>query len=421
MKNHSLSLIFTGLLLGGLVGHLSSRWVTANQNSKNQIVDGSPLPPHSQRESNRANQSSTKSAVKNSEGRFIKKGFTGEFHINSDLLHIDPAAAYEQLIKRVDISPERYKELLDHVLTVWAQKDPTAASLVIQNLSSKALKNSLLVALASGWAEKDIPQAFTWLSSIEDHDIPDEVMVQCYTTVMVKYAKSEPLSAAKILADLESRDIQLQLLGSVLSSYVNHDSQQAGNWLLSLKDKELRSAGADHILNQMIEDSDSGLLEMVISNHSSLNPETVAHAFSLLPKEQLPLFVDQLSQIDLSDQASITTSMANNWLTKDESTALQWFSTQPPGIIYDSGAESIANRLSRKSPSTAISWANTISNPAQRFATISNIAKSAQSEKLYEVQESINDLHLSDEEQSSLMAVIEQRIQSASAQLIIPH
>lgn len=337
------------------------------------------------------------------------------------LIEDDPESAFAWLLnKKNNLGEERYESYLQNILFSWAMKDPEAAAVHMGEINSVIGKEMFVSGLATGWANQGVHEAFDWLQSPSTADYSASMVDQCYKIIMTKYAEEDFIAAAEIIGKLGSEELQIELLSSVLEPYAEQDYSKAISWALDLQNDNARNIAFSRLMSEAQERGGPDLLGTVLDNQSKLTSHALATAFNLLSEKDQLVAAVNLSNVTPDAQATVTKSFANTWLKNDENAAMNWFKEQASGAILDAGAEAIADHMTKDDPLVAIEWAKAISDPSSQSSLILRIAHNSGVDHLEAIGQTIGTLSLPQAEREELREMINRRLASATAPLIIP-
>lgn len=334
----------------------------------------------------------------------------------------DAAAAYALLLENREVLGfEEFESTLEHVLSKWAQQNPAMATRYIGQLESPELVESVYRSIAAGWANQNVKEAFTWLQSPATSEFSDSLLVQCYRSIMYRYAELDPVAAAEIVGDLQSETIQSELMYPIIENYVNHDYDQALQWALSLEQEGMRGFALNHLIDVGEAQDSEKVFSAVLQNQANLPSHTLASVFQKLSAGDPLANAEKLYQLSENKQSAVAQSFTAEWLKRDQAAAINWLASQSQrGPVLDGAAEAVVDALSYNAPGTAYAWAEKVSDPVQRVSLVSQVIMNAQTDQLDYLDRTIGSGKYSGSELATLQSLLDERIREASAPLIVP-
>lgn len=342
-------------------------------------------------------------------------------HLLMSQIKSDPAIAYRWMLANKDsFSEDEFLSFRSDILTSWGHSYPESASDVLDTLDTVELRDTLARALAKGWADRNVNQAFRWLENLNESSVSDEVLMRSYAIIMMKYAEVDPVANAGIVAGLESESLQNELLHSTVSEYAKKDYAGALNWVLELDRIELRDTGIRNLLLTVNENEALPLLSKVVGEESNLSTQVLADTFSLLARISPLEAAGRIADISTNKQAVVTSALISSWAAEDLSSAESWLANQANTGLFEAGTESIVNSIAYKTPIKALEWAGSITNVDKRLELMSHVIDGAIDSDLNNIQSYLGSSSMDVNEVQILQSMIIRRITNANAALAIP-
>lgn len=235
------------------------------------------------------------------------------------------------------------------IVSTWAQSDPEAVWKWYQdnkgNDASGGMMggaNMSLTGIFSSLVVKDPDKAFARLDQLEGLMEKQMAMAGMFQSSLFDESTREKV-LAKVQA-IEDKDSRKQMQNGLASQWLMFDQENASKWIESLPEDQrsdvARSAGAALLMN----DPKKGAEFMLRNATEADRPKAYSH-------------------------------IAAMWANQNPNAAGEWLGQQPQGPELDEARTVFAQTVASKDGESAIAWAKTITDPAQRVNSVQNVWK----------------------------------------------
>ena len=262
------------------------------------------------------------------------------------LAESEPVWAAARAVKMVN-----HPHILRNLIEVWAPHDTVAAKAWIeaakQNGSlagyDKNIVETLMNNVASAQASSDPMGALRELPGLNPEAQRQSVtrMAGSLKTTDQRRAALERIAGGDQVTDLNV--LTLRHFANALGEYAGFEASRAA----------LDSAK----LSPQMRDATAAIIAA-----TGIGPETAARANWLLENRR-------------SEDPEPFASFIHTWTKADFNGAANWMKTQPAGPQRDTAIVAFATEVASAEPPSAVDWANTINDSAQRTATLNQIWK----------------------------------------------
>ncbi len=295
---------------------------------------------------------------------------------NTVLLSASPSvapdlAAFLVAYPDKNFTVEVRNDLLDAVISRWADMDPEGAAKFLENMPDAdiAIRQSAGSNIAFSWGTLDPNAALQWLERQSDNT---EIL---FNSVVNGWSKSDSAAAGAYVIQHLDRPGAFEAASSVLLTMVNEDPNSAAKWLRQLPAGDV-SANAQQILASTWAEKD-------------------------------PLAAAQWAEgLDKEDRARAAGTIANIWKNHDWAETQQWLGT----ISGDFRDAAIAGALtndyqSRVSPSEALPLALSMMDRQNRNTVVQRVIERWASDEPQAAIQWIQTSVLSREEKEGLLSL----------------
>lgn len=250
-------------------------------------------------------------------------------------MSLNPSTNHKDLLDAIlsHMPPgDNFQQAVSGIFSSWAIKDPAAAATAISQLPPGKVFSSAASQIASQWAqsESNKQKIIDWVRELPE----GEARRNAYHSVFSEWSSDSPQDAIRALNTLSPEDrgdaVQALALG-----WSRKDPEAVLQWSSTLSDSRERS----------------GIVQSAISQWASISPESAIR------------YIDHLPETSRVDAMRIA---VERWASKDTEAAAEWLRKQPQGPAKDAAIFSLSRKISLEDPETALAWAATISNTAQR-------------------------------------------------------
>jgi RNA polymerase sigma factor (sigma-70 family) len=230
--------------------------------------------------------------------------------------------------------------VFEGVLTAWAGHDPESALAWFQKSRGSApppMRESLLATIFRGLGTRDLAAAAAQLGWVRTENERGQALRGLLEAVRTDEQRGILLQSAEALADEEARR---QVRRAVVEQWAQQDAAAAAAFV--------ERAEPAHERTRLM---DSLGLAWLQTDPARAADWWIAHA----PDPQTLI------------------KIMNVWAHNDPNAAGEWLGKQPAGPGSDSARMTFARQVSDLDPESALRWAETISEPAQRESTIDHV------------------------------------------------
>lgn len=182
--------------------------------------------------------------------------------------------------------------LLSSIVQSWATVDPQAALEAVILVESNALQTQLRDSIVRTWGGKDPHGLLGVIDSL-----PSNLRSTAREHAIVSMSRSDPVTAARILTDLDVGNKKLSIAREVAKNWSDRDAQSALDWVLMNPEvaeiqqellgvvlgnlvKQDADLAMDIALERPIESNERGLEATVVSYLSTSDPQLAAQMLS---------------------------------------------------------------------------------------------------------------------------------------------
>lgn len=314
----------------------------------------------------------------------------------------DPIAAIERAneLPRMD----RYA-YLDAVFSAWGEKDGMgAASWISQNLQGSE-KADALTSLASGWADSDPEQAAEWFNGNTGGETREEAISEALsswsrknpegalawtgsldpnvkTWVMESLAEGwaavDPAAAAEAGMQFAESDFGHEFLVAVATRWAASDPGAVARWASGIEDTRLQAAIYGDVATEWGVTDPEGALAWVegIADEKLRGKAEAALAYGWAERDPAAAMDWAVEGVANPKQNQrLIKEVIIGWTEIDPGGAASYIDGLSPGEQTDSILKIFSNTVADLDPYSAISWAGTISNEAERIQLMQKLAQ----------------------------------------------
>ena len=250
----------------------------------------------------------------------------------------DPFAAlrYAQ-----DSLPEQHRvAACEGVLNAWAARNPEAVLGWNQKagaLATPPARESLMAQVFKTLASRDLPEAFRWLERTPDLNDRSQALRGILETVQTDDGRTRVLQVIDQCADEELR---VQARRAVVEHWARHTPLAAAAWVDAAEPAWQRTRLMDSLGFTWLQSDPAAAADWWVSR--APGPDTLV-------------------------------KIINVWAQQDPNAAGEWLTAQPAGPGSDTARMTFARQVADLDPESALRWAETVSDAAQRESTIDHI------------------------------------------------
>lgn len=337
----------------------------------------------------------------------------------------DPASALVWISDQKDwLAQAEYNKSLQTILINYAETDPLFVYTHLDTLVPPQQKDLMLFEIAGAWANQDPNGAIEWISTLADDSLAPEALTGAYARVMETYMKSHPAKASLAIIELDSNDLQMQLVPKMAAELATADLQQALDWLEGVPNDEAQAASLAAIARQAFEDQPQAAFDTLLSIpelYKEPSP-SLADGLRFLASRDPQFMLKRIHDIPSAIRSDVSEALASAWLANPESSPeyIDWLRRQPPSETSDAGNRILANHYLDTSPSEALNWARNLSQSSEQLAIIEQALRHSPANTLPDLAGSIATLTLPQSEKAILQGVLDERLNDTFSTLTLP-
>ena len=195
----------------------------------------------------------------------------------------------------------------------WVALNPRAAAPWLGAVTEAEVRAALSVAAAQVWADQDLPGALAWGRALP----PDFVQERVQLSLGFELARTEPLPALRMAADLPPSEGRDDLVVHALQEWTVQDANAALGWALQMAPGTLR---------------DTGLAAAAVALAKQDGERAARLAVTELPPGP--------------EQDRTVVAVLQRWVQKDRTAALAWWGSFPPSPLRTQAAAALAGIIS---------------------------------------------------------------------------
>ena len=230
------------------------------------------------------------------------------------------------------------------VLSSWAQSDPDAAweHLKTSDDSGNGMfggRSMMMMGMFSSLASKDLDKAFSRLSELEE---PQERQMALNG---IAQTASDEASRSRLMAEigrLEDESERKEARASILGQVAMMDPESAIKMTAELPANERKEAAQRVGTMLMMSDPERGAAYI-------------------------------LENTDADGKKQAYNQVVAQWVHADPNKAGKWLGDQPQTPDLDSARATFAGSVAGRDPESAMAWANTVTNPDERAASVTQV------------------------------------------------
>jgi hypothetical protein len=287
------------------------------------------------------------------------------------------------------------------LLQKWTKLHPEEAMAYVLDIKDNSAQAAGMITVSQAWARSSPQDAFTWAKANRDA-APNAI------TVVVQQIAKTDLGQALQLVQGENFDGGLGnfTAGTLVNElFSQRGADGASTAVLDVANETLRNNMIFNLAMRMVSDDDprkaislvnslpaEGSLDWAAANDV---PLWLRMAINDAPQEAATFLVP-FPPSDRSRNHALADAVAL-WVRKDAAAASTYMSTLPLGPESDAPRASFASNLALTDPSSAAVWAQTITNPRIRDASITLVVKTWMRTDAVSARKWMTDARLSDD------------------------
>ncbi|MES2706423.1 MAG: sigma-70 family RNA polymerase sigma factor [Verrucomicrobiota bacterium] len=289
------------------------------------------------------------------------------------LARVSPDNMQEALARVREVTDEPARALLyKYLLSFWAESNPGMALAFAYNEVPAEQRASVCEGVLTAWASQNPESLMGWRSksgALAPPPVEDSLMATVFRTL----SSRNPATAFQLLERPQSGNSRAQALRGIMDTVrTDADRTRMLGLIDNCQDSEIRLQAR----------------RAVVEHWAQRDPAAAAAwVDAAQPAWERTRLMDSLGYAWLqSDPASAAdwwlqrapgpdtlVKIINVWAQEDPNAAGTWLSRQTPGPQSDTARMTFARQVADLDPASALRWAETVTDPAQRETTIDHI------------------------------------------------
>ncbi|MEM6886350.1 MAG: hypothetical protein AAF571_15115 [Verrucomicrobiota bacterium] len=333
----------------------------------------------------------------------------------------DPVAAYDWLKKHQTLfAREAFDRKKIMVLESMANLVPEQATPYLSSLESQEARDQLALALASGWASKDINQAFRALAGFENQAISNSALSQSYVAVFSSYAAVDPQDAKQLFGELEDEMLQQQLVQPLLRNLGQQNLDDAIQWSFNQASESVRNTAIDQLVMEYGYQNPEKLFTFAQQHSATLSEDSVIKMIGPLSEGSPERAISALEGLNSKERGSAAETAIGSWLRKDSDAALTWLNRQQDTDFRTAGAKAVSTHLAASDPVAATEWAFRVDDAAIRMDLILNVSRVANYEQLTKIEKVMHRMQMESSERAQITSLLDRQKTKFTSPLVVP-
>lgn len=347
----------------------------------------------------------------------------------------DPAAAWEYAKQ---LPPGTANNSRTFLIAEWAKTDPRAALDAALTIEQSVKRNEAVGAAVGAWGSSDLDGALAYAAAVSDsgmraemlsqisrqasdnpqklldavmeHMPPGEAFTSSVNNIINSWAKSDPSSAAALVAALPPGETLSRAASSLTSSWFSSGGRPDDilRWIGGLPQGQAQAGAyrelfatwsrkdpqaAVQALSRVSGPERKDVMRSLASGWSAVAPEEAlrwATSATATPDERNSLIRVTISQmaatspekaaaavtsIPETDRGKAMESLISQWVSKDMTAAARWLDKQPASAAKNASLRTLAFEVAKDDPQSAMSWANNISDTGEKHKAMEQVAR----------------------------------------------
>ncbi len=352
-----------------MLNALMQRWVAVDPDGALAYLEN--CRPHSFQRSIAGNCFSGLAAVDPERGKVELQSLpSGELRQNAaqafaaELGLTDPQAALDILR---DEAPSSGRWAAQNILARWAATDPHAAAAALDKLPPDLVDEDSASQVAAAWAARDPEAALAWAKSVKG-PWRAEATMQVYQVL----SRDDPAGAWAQAAS-EPGHLRARILGGILQTVADRDSDEALRLLRSLQGSERRIA-TEQLLNQMYWGNWEFSRQVVAEiDDPTVRREQLGNLMYRLAWSAPEQMREEIARMDERDRIAMSRQVLNGLTRRDPAEAEKFFLSLPEAQRDAGALNDMMRQYAHRDPAAAFEFARKLDNPQEQRAALDSL------------------------------------------------
>ena len=230
-----------------------------------------------------------------------------------------------------------------------------------------------LSSVVNGWATVDSSGASEFVNSIEDERQKGMLSGSLLQGMLVNGVDDALAFVTNLPADDENRG---RHISTIAGEVMREGVEGAANWVSTLADDDLKGSAMNRIAESYArENIDAAVAWAAQHAGNDYANRAVSEVAERWAESDPQAVIDWASSLPESAQAGVWEEALDEWTEKDPLAASEYLAKMPDSAAKNSAIEGFATELSREDGESAVTWAQTITDPEMRTQTLERVAR----------------------------------------------
>jgi hypothetical protein len=254
--------------------------------------------------------------------------------------HRDPERAFEAAVNDLDPGDAR-NSAIQSVINEVAGRDINLAREMVEKLDSETMRNCIY-AVARAIARNDVAGAIAWAGGLPGGDAKGNA----YSTILSEWAHDDPKAACDFGRGITDESLRDRSLQSALGRWANDDAVEAMIWAVeNLEKKDQESYIPGSLLSRWVDQDVKGAADWV----------------GALPEGDL--------------RTKSLSNLVSQWARRDLTATGDWLNRLSPGEGRDAAVKRYAAQVFESDPEAALIWAGSLGVAEERTSEVEQLAR----------------------------------------------
>ena len=230
-----------------------------------------------------------------------------------------------------------------------------------------------LYSVVNGWATIDSESASDFVNTIEDERQKGMLSSGIVRGLLVNGVDDALDYVSKLPAEDESRSRHMY---TVAGEMLEQGTETAANWVSSIEDEDLRGGAMTRIADSFArEDLDGAISWATEHAGSEYANRAVTEVAERWAESDPQAVIDWASDLPETAQAGVYEEALDEWTERDPLAASEYLSKMPDSAAKNAAIEGFSTELAEEDGESAVTWAETITDPELRTRTLERVAR----------------------------------------------